>query len=198
MASVTENATAISCNTTTIATPPTRRMAIILEGDDAYPCPESQVDSIRRSLEQRGKGERIDRWVLVNQGYTTQAYIDGGILGEWMRCEVLFDESAWFNLWPEQAENYWLVYNQVAMCTISTCDGITEPQPADGMPAEEADQEQVKGMQRRIADGRWDVVGHAHESAHDLLADYREQREQCQREDMECECALARMNAQDE
>lgn len=198
MASVTENATAISCNTTTIATPPTRRMAIILEGDDAYTCPESQVDSIRRSLEQRGKGERIDRWVLVNQGYTTQAYIDGGILGEWMRCEVLFDESAWFNLWPEQAENYWLVYNQVAMCTISTCDGITAPQPADGMPAEEADQEQVKGMQRRIADGRWDVVGHAHESAHDLLADYREQREECQREDMECECALARMNAQDE
>ena len=198
MASVTENATAISCNTTTIATPPTRRMAIILEGDDAYTCPESQVDSIRRSLEQRGKGERIDRWVLVNQGYTTQAYIDGGILGEWMRCEVLFDESAWFNLWPEQAENYWLVYNQVAMCTISTCDGITAPQPADGMPAEEADQEQVKGMQRRIADGRWDVVGHAHGSAHDLLADYREQREECQREDMECECALARMNAQDE
>ena len=198
MASVTENATAISCNTTTIATPPTRRMAIILEGDDAYTCPESQVDSIRRSLEQRGKGERIDRWVLVNQGYTTQAYIDGGILGEWMRCEVLFDESAWFNLWPEQAENYWLVYNQVAMCTISTCDGITAPQPADGMPAEEADQEQVKRMRERIADGRWDVVGHAHESAHDLLADYREQREECQREDMECECALARMNAQDE
>ena len=198
MVSVTENATAISCSTTTIATPPTRRMAIILEGDDAYPCPESQVDSIRRSLEQRGEGERIDRWVLVNQGYTTQAYIDGGILGEWMRCEVLFDESAWFNLWPEQAENYWLVYNQVAMCTISTCDGITEPQPADGMPAEEADQEQVKRMQRRIADGRWDVVGHAHGSAHDLLADYRDQCEECQREEMECECALARMNAQDE